>query len=412
MRHISVLLVANRRAVYDNHALINAAAADGEEIESFEEWSASGGKITGYDFNLYILWGMTKSDWLATMKHTTDLRLKGNKAPIHYGAHTDYYTPIYDNATLQNDQNKSSYGLNVTKGWNTWKDRITSMEEWVDWGVKNGVHFVTGKRLIEEIKAMQAGEKVGKPGMIEGASWKFCENEKVGSTTNKAEVTGDITDAIISVKAANGSEFPDPRYSLYKEAGYFDGLTHISLNYKTTTPLQLRLMLSNGEWREVTLGSLKNSVNSGTIPMSAFQFNQYSGKKATDQIKTADIVGIEIKLVTSGKASTEEMLTVKDLVLYGAKGAGPVGIANGANTRMGALGIRSISTSEISLNIPQAGNYSVSMVGVNGRVVSSLQNVSMQSGVNKFALDNLSSGMYIVHVKGIGGSSTLKAIVR
>ncbi len=400
-----------RKAVYENHAKIDAAAG-GESIESFEDWDAAGGKITGYDFNLYILWGMTKAQWLATMQHTTQLRLDGNKAPIHYGAHTDYYTPIYDYATLLNDQNKESYGLNVTNKWNTWKDRVTSMEEWVDWSIGKGVHFVTGKRLIEEIQAMQVGEKFGTPGKIDSPVWKFYGNATTGETSTKTEVSGDIVDASISIKGNTGTGYPDPRYALYEEAGYFEGLTHISLNYKTTSPLQLRLMTADGEWREVSLGSIKNSVNSGKIPVSAFQFNQYSGKKATGQINTAEIVGIEVKMVTTSTEPTTEMLTIKDLVLYGAKGTTPLSIGTAAVSAKTGIAIKNITNNSLSLNVPKAGNYSVSVVGLNGRVMSNISNTTLNSGINKLNLNNLSSGVYLVKVAGASGSVTMKSVVR
>jgi hypothetical protein len=34
---------------------------------------------------------MTKAEFLATMKYTLDLRLQGNRAPLVFSAHSDYY---------------------------------------------------------------------------------------------------------------------------------------------------------------------------------------------------------------------------------------------------------------------------------------------------------------------------------
>lgn len=53
------------------------------------------GKITGLDWNMFVSFQMTKEEFLATMKYTFDLRLKGNRAPLLFGAHSDLYCPNY-----------------------------------------------------------------------------------------------------------------------------------------------------------------------------------------------------------------------------------------------------------------------------------------------------------------------------
>lgn len=53
------------------------------------------GKITGFDFNLWVGFQMSKAEFLATLKYTFDLRMRGNRAPFLFGAHTDYYNSKY-----------------------------------------------------------------------------------------------------------------------------------------------------------------------------------------------------------------------------------------------------------------------------------------------------------------------------
>jgi hypothetical protein len=53
------------------------------------------GRVTGFDYNLWITCSTTADDFLATLKHTLDLRLQGNRAPLIVGAHPDYYTSKY-----------------------------------------------------------------------------------------------------------------------------------------------------------------------------------------------------------------------------------------------------------------------------------------------------------------------------
>ncbi|HET7292250.1 MAG TPA: polysaccharide deacetylase family protein [Vicinamibacteria bacterium] len=56
------------------------------------------GKITGFDWNLWVAFGMTRPEVVATFKHTLDLRLAGNRAPLTFGAHSDIYADQYGGA--------------------------------------------------------------------------------------------------------------------------------------------------------------------------------------------------------------------------------------------------------------------------------------------------------------------------
>jgi peptidoglycan/xylan/chitin deacetylase (PgdA/CDA1 family) len=58
------------------------------------------GKITGFDYNLWVLFHMTKAEFTATLKYTFDLRLKGNRAPFLFGMHSDIYADGYDEADM------------------------------------------------------------------------------------------------------------------------------------------------------------------------------------------------------------------------------------------------------------------------------------------------------------------------
>jgi hypothetical protein len=65
------------------------------------------GKITGFDYNLWVQFQMTKEELLATLMYTLDLRYDNNRAPFMFGAHTDYYSSKYTappNADLEQRQ--------------------------------------------------------------------------------------------------------------------------------------------------------------------------------------------------------------------------------------------------------------------------------------------------------------------
>ncbi|MBN2618756.1 MAG: hypothetical protein JXR64_10655, partial [Spirochaetales bacterium] len=66
----------------------------GPDDEPFDE---NDGKITGLDYNMLCSYKMNKAEFLATLKYTFDLRLKGNRCPMLFGAHSDFYD---DSSTL------------------------------------------------------------------------------------------------------------------------------------------------------------------------------------------------------------------------------------------------------------------------------------------------------------------------
>jgi hypothetical protein len=53
------------------------------------------GKITGFDWNLWVEFGMTREEVEATFAYTLDRRLAGNRAPLTFGTHSDIYADQY-----------------------------------------------------------------------------------------------------------------------------------------------------------------------------------------------------------------------------------------------------------------------------------------------------------------------------
>lgn len=56
------------------------------------------GKITGFDYNLWAMFEMSAPEFTATLQHSLNLRLAGNRAPMLLGAHTDYYCDAWNDA--------------------------------------------------------------------------------------------------------------------------------------------------------------------------------------------------------------------------------------------------------------------------------------------------------------------------
>ncbi len=97
------------------------------------------GKIVGFDYNLWVIFKMTKAEFLASLKYTLDLRLKGNRAPFTFGAHTDYYSSkYYSDKGSKNDEILA----------NT-KERQEAFEEFIDYALsKPEVRIVSGQQFL------------------------------------------------------------------------------------------------------------------------------------------------------------------------------------------------------------------------------------------------------------------------
>ncbi|MGM0461023.1 MAG: hypothetical protein ACQEQ4_01215 [Fibrobacterota bacterium] len=405
----------HREEVWNNRKRINDNALDGGDMGNFEEW-AQNGKITGFDFNLYVMWGMTKDIWLATMKDAVNKRLNGNKAPIQYGAHTDYYTPIYDNATLLNDVNAPSYGLNITEGWNTWEDRVSSLEEFVDWSIDQGSYFVSGHELIERLKDMENSRQYGDETALSSATWTFFKNEDLdASSAEQNSFTGNITNAKITTGTDGDGENIDYRgYSYYADASVFDELDHISFDYQTSAPLAVRLITSSGDNREVIISHVNGPSmrNSGPIPVAAFEQNQYSDIVGYQEelIDNSDIIGIEIEVLTDGMESYEHELTVENFTLY--QGAGMTNTIDGdeTNNRLKSVAVTSFREGNLSLMVGTQGSYSVSLVSPQGRTIQSFDNTHLSAGINNLNFEPVAPGVYFIRLSTENTARTVRAL--
>ena len=113
-------------------------------VSWFDEAS---GKITGFDYNLWTLFSMTKAEYLETLKYTLDLRLQGNRAPMMLGAHTEYYLSSYSTPAA------------------TYLERQAAMKEFMEYALtKADVRFVSTKKILDWVKypvsLRSAGERL------------------------------------------------------------------------------------------------------------------------------------------------------------------------------------------------------------------------------------------------------------
>lgn len=369
------------------------AAAEGEDHGTLEEWD---GKITGFDFNMFILWSMTGPQVEATLKHTLDLRMAGNKAPMQIGCHTDYFTPIYDNATLTNETNKDVYGLALA--YNEWDDRKKAFENFVDYGLEKGAYFKSGKETIAYVKELMATEKIGpNTRSVNPSEWSFIEDEE-GST-------GDATvSSINNTQVTLKTGMPNAGYMAEIDASNFEGLTHVELEYLSNVPLVFTLMYNDGSRRDVLLNNVNRYTESGKIPYGAFHSDaDYS------QLNSKEISSIAVFPRANGEADVNANFTVKNIKFYtgGETALGDVTVKSKAG-----IALNSTSNGTMKLSVTEAGAYDVKLYAPNGQIIRSIDGKSLTAGANAVPLGNVPAGLYIVKVNSKKQQLVTKAVFK
>jgi hypothetical protein len=113
------------------HRLYNNLIASNAD-SSFD---TTNGKITGLDYNIWYDFNATADEFVAILKYTLDLRMKGNRAPFICGAHTDFYSIQY---------------VSDPKGCNTtYLDRRAAMASFLDYALaKPEVRMIPPREII------------------------------------------------------------------------------------------------------------------------------------------------------------------------------------------------------------------------------------------------------------------------
>lgn len=415
-----VVVPENIRAdVWENHKLVMIGEGENPTDNDKNEWMQNSGKITGFDFNTWILWGMTKETWTQTMEYTTQQRLDGNKAPFHYGAHTQYYTPMYDNANLLTDFNIDDYGLCVVHGWNDYKIRVEATEQWINWAKNKGCKFVTGHEMVEKMKELASQAPSVGTAEVSDSKWSFYRNENItDKSSGPANFIESGENIKVTVAAPEGSEYP---YCAYKTGIAADEITHLSLDYKVKDgALAVRLHFMDGlPSREVILTNTNTSnyVSSGKIPIHAFDYNEYEDPEKIDYSKPINfekLVNVEIQPLApmNGQDGTYQTRTepfdvtfsVSNITAYGTNVTWKSTSILHQALNKSSFAIQGVKSDKLSLSIAEAGTYDLRVSTVSGRTVRNFRNKELAAGLNTISLSGLSQGVYLLQVQGLNQS--------
>jgi hypothetical protein len=135
-----------------------ATNANGDAIDSIlvkdsvfsVEFDTLTGKITGLDYNMWSSpansgVGMDSAQFVATMKHSLDRRLAGNRAPFCWGMHSNIF---YDNNGFI-DESAQQYGSMTSPPRATVRQMRNAVNAFIDYALsKKAVRFISQSKLI------------------------------------------------------------------------------------------------------------------------------------------------------------------------------------------------------------------------------------------------------------------------
>jgi peptidoglycan/xylan/chitin deacetylase (PgdA/CDA1 family) len=102
--------------------------------EKVDYFHADDGKITGFDWNLWVEFGLTPAEFVATLRYSLDRRLAGNRAPFTFGTHSDIYSEQYE--TLPNstaEERRRALAEVLADALARPEVRVVSARQLVDW---------------------------------------------------------------------------------------------------------------------------------------------------------------------------------------------------------------------------------------------------------------------------------------
>jgi peptidoglycan/xylan/chitin deacetylase (PgdA/CDA1 family) len=102
------------------------------------DFDVTTGMITGLDYNMWILYKMSKAEFVATLEYTLDLHLAGNRTPMMFGAHPDLYSATPTDEPVPNA---------------TYQERRKAIEEFLDYALaKQAVRVVPNRTILDWLR--------------------------------------------------------------------------------------------------------------------------------------------------------------------------------------------------------------------------------------------------------------------
>lgn len=258
---------------------------DRDYVHSVINWfDVNGGKITGFDYNLWSLAKMNKQMFVDTLKHSLDLRLEGNRAPMLIGAHTDYYVDSYTTPNASNIERRAAIEEFIQYALTKDDVRIVSYEEALQW-IKNPVPLNQNSERFTISASVSGSGSIIPSGNIlvpEGASKTFTFSPDFGSKIENIVIDGNVLSAMDSYTFTSINQNHSIQVNFVGENNYDPSevkattLSLVSIAENSSPYLVWNYAENIGDGRGITFG------------ICGFTSGTYDGTKMIRQLKDLD----------------------------------------------------------------------------------------------------------------------------
>lgn len=398
-----------------------------------QSWGEGGFGQTGFDFNLWAQNEMNEEQTYNALMHTLRLHLDGNRAPFTFGPHSQYFFQP-DNAFPNIDANS----------------RRRAFERFVESASQiPGVFFVAGDQVIRWMQNPQplstfnpddffvgyGGSGTPPPppppppppaNYIDLIGWEFLsdfvgdgQGFGVSTGTNVTITSQNPLSATLQLDAQEGNDWPWLTLATFFEEGFLADLESVEITYTSSAPIRVAIGLQSttsnataNYWAQLPQGD----GNTVTRRLADFARPSWtpSDFEGPANLATADMAtanGITFFHENYGESIN---ITVTQIRLV-FRGDG-TSIAPRSTARRAAsannLRINGLRAGNLHLNVGQAGMHTISILSVDGRVLSQTR-ANLTAGVNTVNIgNNIARGVAIVRIEGQGASVVRRISVR
>jgi hypothetical protein len=424
-------------------------------------------KVAGLDYNIWAEGVFLDSvETVRALMYTLRKHLNGNRAPFAYGVHSQYYvnsTGAYNGLTEK--QMKGSFEEFVRQASQLENVFFVSGDMVIRWmqnpvsaaqfNPANYLRDGCAHNWVEQSKTDETCEAEGKI-IYKCSECQSTKEETIAKQTSGCGVSGDVVELIgweytlwssykdnfggteiainnenplqatLKLGAQEGTNYPYLGLGVYLAEDAFLNFTTVEVNYTASGALKLGIGVLDAEGKLDDYGepieatyelTLPAGSNERTFTLSNFAKPGWTptGFVGPANLSLADpqnlVPGVVFFHATYGATIEIEVTSLK----VDGQNGGTSNITkpmNGKTAKSTTLAITGISAGKLGLTVPTAGNYTVALYSVDGKMIAQTK-ANLTRGANTLSIGrNLAKGVVVVRIQGMNTQLVKKIMVK
>lgn len=338
-------------------------------------------RFTNFDYNFWSQFGLNGADVTAILKYSLDLRMEGNRAPLMIGAHDGWFHKTKD----------ASPGV-VAK----WEERQKAYADFFEYALYKypEVRIVTARDII-----------------------KWCQNPVALDDIHYKVISEVVYDSIEDF--TNKDNLPEwDNSETYETNGmeiFHNGHKWALKNWYSKGVEPGVAANSDEHWVDNGPAGGVTVVKGGSINFEGDTLIQKGGSVDVDF--TPDngkkIVGLWINGEWTDPQNSVSLSDIsKNYTVKVKYGSGPISVVENKATVTTAQAI-ALTENGLKLNVPNAENYAISLLTVNGRVLEKKE-LHLQRGTHAldFNVTSLANSVLLIKIESANATTVKQIVVR